>query len=380
MTLWVILASATLTVMAGSVISPTLNLMAAGLGMEHGAARIIITTHGIIVAICSPFIGILIDRIGMRKPFIIGLIIYAIAGGSGLLITDYWMLIVSRIVFGTGVAAIFTSITVIILNLYKGERKNKVMGWRGSSNSVGGFTWPLLGGFLGTFSWHLPFAVYLVGLPLAVLAYLTIPQMPGALDNPTKNTSGEESIFSLFKNTPALYITYGFIFLLNVLLYSLVVFLPELIINIAPVDSFFIGICFSFSSITAGLAAFYYARIRARLSYKVIIFISLAFWTAGFATLSQAFSLWMVILSVALFGVGQGMCIPAVTVWTGELVPATFRGRITSYLATFGYVGQFMSPILLNPVAVALGVHNVFLVTASVCALLFLIFLVFIRK
>ena len=44
----------------------------------------------------------------------------------------------------------------------------------------------------------------------------------------------------------------------------------------------------------------------------------------------------------------------------GELVPASFRGRITSYLATFGYIGQFLSPIILSPVASSLGLNAFF--------------------
>jgi len=377
--LWTILASATLTVMAGSIIAPVLNPMVAELGVPASATRLIITTHGIVIAILSPIVGIIIDRIGIRKPFIAGLLVYAIAGGSGFFISDYWLLITSRILFGVGVAAIFTSITVIILNLYKGQNRNRVMGWRGSSNSIGGIIYPLLGGFLGTFTWHLPFAIYLIGVPLALLAYLTLPKTPVKLED---NTTGKEtaSVLRLFKSTPSLYVAYSMIFLGNLLLYAIVVFLPELLTQIAPVDTFFIGICFSISSILAAIAAFSYARIRGWLSYKKIFLISLVFWIAGFVTLSQATTLWLAIFSMGLFGIGQGMVVPAVAVWAGELVPASFRGRITSYLATFGYVGQFLSPIVFNPVASALRVNSVFWVAGSVCALFLLLLLIFLRQ
>ena len=88
----------------------------------------------------------------------------------------------------------------------------------------------------------------------------------------------------------------------------------------------------------------------------------------------------MVLFSVALFGIGQGSVIPAVNVWAGELVPASFRGRITSYLATFGYVGQFLSPIVFNPVALTLSVNSVFWVAAIVCAELLLSILILLRR
>jgi ACDE family multidrug resistance protein len=136
-TLWVILASATLTVMAGSIIAPVLPWMGEGLGVSPASAGLIITTHGLFIAIFSPLFGNVIDRMGPRKPYIFGLILFALAGGAGLFIKSFWVLIISRAFLGIGVAAFFTSITVIILNLYEGTQRDKVMGWRASANSLG---------------------------------------------------------------------------------------------------------------------------------------------------------------------------------------------------------------------------------------------------
>ena len=379
--LWVILASATLTVMAGSVISPVLNLMTEGLGVGAGSARIIITTHGIMIAICSPGIGLLIDRIGVRRPFILGLILYGLAGGSGLIIDDYWLLITSRILLGISVAAIFTSITVIILNLYTGDERNKVMGWRGGSNSIGGISYPLLGGFLGTFSWHLPFAAYLIGIPLAFLALITVPEsQKGTVRQVGSPISKQDSIFRIIKNTPVLFIPYVLIFLGNILLYAFVVFLPKLVEQFGITNPFYVGIFISAVGFVGGTTSLMYGRIRARLSYRAIVLSALALWAAGFTIISQVFAIWVIFFSIALFGVGMGMVMPAVLVWVGELVPASFRGRMTSYITTFSYTGQFLSPIILNPIASSLGLYAPFLAVGATCALLFILFLVLLRR
>jgi len=78
-TLWVILASATLTVMAGSIIAPVLNLLKEELGVDPTSAGLIITTHALFMALSSPFTGNLIDRVGTRKLFVSGLILYGLA-------------------------------------------------------------------------------------------------------------------------------------------------------------------------------------------------------------------------------------------------------------------------------------------------------------
>ena len=129
--MWVILASATLTVMAGAIIAPVLNVMGEALGVGPGAARLIVTTHGLVIALASPLMGLAVDRTGVRKPFILGLVLYGLAGAGGLVFTDYWPIIICRILLGIGVAAIYTAMTVIILNFYEGANRNRVMGLRG---------------------------------------------------------------------------------------------------------------------------------------------------------------------------------------------------------------------------------------------------------
>ena len=365
--------------MCGAIIAPVLNPMTEGLGVDPSAARALITTHALFIAISSPLYGVLVDRIGPRRPFALGLALYGVSGGAGLFINDYWLLLVSRALLGIGAAAIFIPITVLIFNLYKqGERRNKVMGWRASSQSVGGIIWPLLGGFLGTFSWRLPFAAYLIGFPLCLLALLSIPKTQPEL--PAATADKETTVLRLLRENPTLFVIYWLIFLNMVFFFSLVVFLPEILKQLGMTSTFHIGLFISAMGLMGGITALMYGRIRAKFSYKTIVAITLALWVVGFITLSQASTSLLVGLSAALFGVGQGMVMPTAPLWAGELVPASFRGRITSYLATFGLIGQFLSPIILSPLASSLGLNGLFLAMAVTCALLLALFLMLFRR
>jgi MFS family permease len=378
-TLWVILASATLTVMAGAIISPVLNPMTEGLGVDPGMARIIITTHSIFIAFFSPFFGILIDRIGPKQPFTLGLLLYGISGGAGLFINNYWLLLCSRALLGIGTAAIFTSITVLVFDLYEqGTTRNKIMSWRASSQSVGGVIWPLLGGFVGTFSWHFPFGVYFIGIPVSLLVLLYIPQVKRDLSIPTADK--KKTVLGLLRENPTLFVTYGLSFLNMVLLYAFVIFLPTVLKQLGVESTFYVGLFISTIGIVAGISAPMYARIRAKLSYKSIVAIAFTLWAVSFIILSQANTIWFVLLSIAIFGIGQGILMPAVQLWAGEMVPASFRGRITSYLGTFGLVGQFLSPIILSQMESSLGLNSVFLVVGITCAVLLVLFLALFRE
>ncbi len=375
-TLWIILASCTLTVMAGAIIAPVLNVMRQGLGVDPVSAGLIITTHSIFIAALSPLVGVVIDRVGVKKPFVAGLVLYGFAGGSGLFIQSYWLLIASRALLGVAAAVIFISNTVMILNIFRGPRRNKIMGWRGSANAFGGVIWPLIGGFLGGWSWHLPFAAYLAGIPLAALALLAIPEVH-------EMNSGEEiqseSVWRIFRATPVLFFIYMLIFISSVLLYAIVVFIPPLLEEIGIRSTFYIGLFISAMGLASGLTSFMYSRIKSRLSYRMIVLVSVAFWTVGFISISQTHSVALITASIALFGIGQGMVSPACMVWIGEAVPMSFRGRISSYLGTFGFIGQFLSPVIFAPVVLIMGLEGVFLVAGTACGVL-LVILAAVRK
>jgi ACDE family multidrug resistance protein len=318
LSLGIIFASATLTIMAGSIIAPVLNLMRDGLGIAPSSVGLIITTHGLFMALFSPLMGSIIDYRGVRRPYIAALFLYGLAGGSGLLVDSFWAFLIGRACLGIGLAGVFAGINVLILNMYDGIERDRVMGWRGTAQSFGGVIWPLIGGALGTISWRFPFAVYMVAIPI-------------------------------------------------------VVFLPQLLEGFGISSSFRIGLFITAMTGSAGVTAFVYGKIRSRFSYERIVLMAVVLWTLAFSTISQAHGSRLITVAVALFGISQGLIMPTVMVWVGAVVPPSFRGRFSSYLGTFGFIGQFLSPILFAPVFMLLGFKGVFLSGAGVGAVWFVL-------
>ncbi|MFC7173135.1 MFS transporter [Haloplanus litoreus] len=119
--LWVLVASGTLTVMAGAVLGPVVNRIGTSLGVSQSRAGLVVTTHGLFIVLTSPLAGGLIDRYGPRRPYVLGLALYGIAGAAGLIVETFPALLVSRAALGVAVAFVYTSITVLIYNLYEGS-------------------------------------------------------------------------------------------------------------------------------------------------------------------------------------------------------------------------------------------------------------------
>jgi ACDE family multidrug resistance protein len=369
-TLWIILASATLTVMAGAILGPVVPSIQSSLGVSESLAGLIITTHGALIVLVSPAAGALIDRVGPRRPFVGGLVLYAAGGGAGLFIDSFWPLLASRAVLGVGVAFIYTGITVLIYSLYEGRRMNRALGLRSGANSVGAVVWPLVGGALGTLSWQAPFGVYLVALPLGALAVVTVPETErGGRSSDSGAGSGIGGVLSVLRGRPAIVAVYGLYFGANALLYSIVVFYPQLLETVGITSSLSIGYYLAANGFAGGVSAAAYDRLVARTSRHALVGTALVLWMGAFAGAVLARSPVTAVPAVIGFGLGLGLVFPSAFAWIEALVPPDRQGQYSSYLASAGYTGQFVSPVLFGPLVPLFGVRGVFGAAAVVVVL-----------
>ena len=227
---------------------------------------------------------------------------------------------------------------------------------------------------------HLPFAAYLIGFPIALMAYFAIPETHRSADHPTDGAVNQELTLNIFRNKPIVFVPYGLVFIGNILLYSIIVFMPGLLEPFGITSSFYVGTFISTVGLSGGATSLFYGRIKSRLSFNTILKISFLLWAVGFTIISQAPVVWLISVSIICFGIGMGMVIPTTSVWVGELVPAAFRGRMTSYITLFSYTGQFLSPIILSPIESSIGLNNLFLVIGISCAIFLLLSLILLRR
>jgi MFS family permease len=246
------------------------------------------------------------------------------------------------------------------------------MGWRGSAQALGGIMWPPIGGFLGDISWHLPFSIYLVSIPIGICAYIAV-KVPVSRDEKDFKSEEKLTIFNIMKNNPIIFIIFGLMFFSSFQLYAVVIYIPQLLEVFGVSSALKISTFITSMATAAAIMSLVYGKIRNSLSYRSISMIGVTAWAVVFFIISNAQSQLTIMLSVFLLGAGQGLIMPTVMVWIGKVVPASFRGRFSSYLGTFAYIGQFLSPILLAPALIYLGIRGVFTVSACIGIIWFII-------
>ncbi|MFJ7155220.1 MFS transporter [Streptomyces sp. NPDC101118] len=368
----VLLLATTLTVMAGAIVMPVVEVIRGDLGISGTEAGLILTAHGLSLAVASPLTGWLVDRMGVRTPLAAGLVLYGLAGGAGLLTDSYVSLLLTRIVFGIGAAFVFTGTTVAVLALYQGPERDRVMGWRATAQSLGGVVWPLIGGALGGVSWHAPFAIYLLGVPLGLATLAALPDTRGA-GGPAKGGT----VLQLLRQRPALIGFYLLQAVCSVLLYAIGVFLPQRLAELGVEEPFLVALYNVVMTVVMSLVGLVYAKLRAGLGYTLLLRLAAVAWVAAFLILGVADQTLLLFLAPALFGLGLGMAFPALAVLIGEGAPPELRGQATSLSGTATFIGQFASPLLLGPLIGATSVTTGFLASAGLSAVVLLLLLPF---
>lgn len=173
-----LLLTAALTIMSGATIAPSLPAMQQHFAALPNAAvlvRLTVTVVGLAIALSAPLSGWLTDRIGRKRVLVAALVLYALAGSSGLYAPDLPALMLGRVLLGLAVGATMTAGSALAADLFVGEARARFLGFQSAFTSLGGVLFLPLGGLLAGVGWRAPFAVYLSALLIVPLA-LRLPR------------------------------------------------------------------------------------------------------------------------------------------------------------------------------------------------------------
>jgi predicted MFS family arabinose efflux permease len=374
--LLVLLAAGSLTTMTGGVVAPVLPEIVEQLHLEPGLAANLVSMHCLTIALFSPPLGILADRVGRLRVLIVSLLLYALFGIAGATMNSFWPLLVSRGLLGAASGGIAASSLGLLGSMYEGQARSQALGYATSTLTLAGIAFPLLGGLVGVHHWQNTFYLYGVGLPLAVIAALMLRQKPSSQ---TKATTAEPShklrqVLGHYQ-TIWLLLTLG---LASVVMYSVVVYAPMYLKATIKAGAVLNGIVLASRAIGAAVVSAFVAR---RLSQSLGLFkataVGFGLMAVTLATLPLLRQLSWILLTAVLFGAGFGIVLPNLYNALANLSPAKLRSSVLAAGTGAGFLGQFLSPILLGSVISHSGLEGVFYAAASLSLIAGVLLLLF---
>jgi MFS family permease len=349
-----LLLTSTLTVMAGATIAPSLPEMQGHFASEENAAflvRLVLTMPALFIVIGAPIVGIMVDKFG-RKPVLAGAaLLYGLAGTSGFILNTLGSILIGRAFLGLAVAGIMTSVTTLIADYYPGQARANFMGLQAAFMGFGGVLFLSLGGYLADQNWRSPFLIYLFSLIL-------LPFITKALFEPSrkiKNTSGEQQEISNKFPIKNILLIYGIASISQIVFYLIPVQLPFYLKTLANATAGQSGLAIAFCTLFSACASFVYGKLKARFSFLTIAILDFILLGCGYCIIGLAPNYPLVLLGLGIAGMGLGLLMPNLNVWTSSITTDAVRGRALGGLTSFFFVGQFLSPIIAQPITQRLG-------------------------
>ena len=363
--LLVLLAAGSLTTMAGGVVAPILPEMVQQLHLAPRLAGNLVSLHCLTIALFSPPLGILADRIGRLRVLIPSLILFALFGMAGALMNSLGPLLVSRGLLGAASGGIAAASLGLLGSMYEGKARSQALGYATSALTITGIAFPLLGGLVGAINWRFAFLLYGLGLPLAVLAQLLLNQKH--LNKRSSSTPTSTKQLAQVLQRPQIWMLLLIIGLTSVAMYAVVIYAPLYLKQTIGVGTLLNGIVLASRAVGAALvSAIGSRRLAQSLGTTKAIAVGFALMTVTLVTIPFLHQLGWILLTAILFGVGFGITLPNLYDSLAEITPKEMGSSILAAGTGAGFLGQFLSPIVLGPVLAFSGMESVFYAAAGV--------------
>ena len=338
-----ILSMSLLTVMAGAAIAPALGIIKAHFSDAPAMLiQFIVSMPALLIIITNLFFLPLSRVMRTRAIATTGLLLYVVAGAGCFFVDDLYLLLFMRALLGISVGLIMPLSTGLLAYYYPPEEQARLMGLSAAMNQMGGVVATLLAGLLATIEWNYAFLVYLLGLLALVMVWLWLPDEQlgsankrGIPFQPRQLLKFHPSVIGMW-----LLMTIFFIFPTNfAIVASQQIELSTEIITIIMVGldvvAFFVGLSFG------GLMN----RFRLSIKYFAPLFFLLGYIAYLIPTTLMAF------LGSALIGMANGVGVPYLNTIASIKGGKNSATTVMPLLSAALYLGQFVSPLIVMPLA-----------------------------
>jgi MFS family permease len=200
--------------------------------------------------------------------------------------------------------------------------------------------------------------IYLFSLILFGLALVFLPE-------PNRNlkinaTGGGNSENPQKLPVKLVLITYGLGIISQIVFYLIPVQLPFYLKELFAANAAQSGLAIALATLMSAIVSLGYRQIKAKLSFTAIYGITFLNLGIGYLLISLGNIYPIILLGLAIAGMGLGLIIPNINLSLTSLTPDRMRGRILSGVTTSIFLGQFLSPVVSQPLIKIVGLGTTY--------------------
>ncbi|WP_411965768.1 MFS transporter [Haloferax sp. YSMS24] len=356
----------------GGVVFPILPNLGAVLGISPFLVGIILSANRFSRLLANAPAGSLVDRIGTRTPFVVGMVVQGIAT-SGYVVAmvaplpEAWFL-GARVLWGVGSALVFATAYTIAADVSDGRSRGANMGLIRGGVLFGFPAGVVIGGVLS----ELAGTVAAFGVA-TVFAFFASAIAYGSVTETHVEAERNQSAkpWDVNRSTPALtvgVVNFSVLFVyIGALFATLVLFLGQNDLSVFGFDSQgSSGIFMGLTVVAAGISMYVGGYVSDKRQSRVpTLLFFLVTTSLGFVLLTFAHSNLTLALACVFVGVGQGGTSGPLMALLGDLVPGDEMGRAVGTSNVFGDVGGGLGPIVTLPLIDVVGFDPIYLSCAA---------------
>jgi len=359
--------AASVALMSGAtMLYPVLPVLAADLGVDDARIGLVMVAYTGPAIVLAPLFGLIADLYGRRWMLILGLALFALAGGAASLASSFEWLLFCRVLQGVAMSALTPLTIVLISDLLSEDQEIHGQGFKVAIDRIAQILLPLLGGALALISWQAAMLPYLLVLPLSLAALLWMPET---------RAPGTETLREYLVRTaralrePRLTMAFATGFLRFFLDFGLFTYLPLLIAlrygAPATTSGWLIAVCAVGSIVTAVSVGHIHTRQPPERLLALAFFAS----AAGLAIIAMGQGLGLAAFAALLFGLGNGVISPLQKSLLTRRTPANLRGGVVSVDRVIQQIAKSAAPALMGALLLVANLETVFWCLAALSAL-----------
>ncbi|MFC7370708.1 MFS transporter [Fictibacillus iocasae] len=355
---WSLLALASIPLvmtLGNSMLIPVLPDIERELEISAFQVSMIITVYSVVAILLIPIAGYLSDRIGRKKVIIPSLII----AGAGGIVTGwaswkmndpYWMILAGRLLQGIGSSGAAPVVLPLVGDMFKDEDEvSSGLGLIETSNTFGKVLSPILGAFLASFFWFLPFWLIPVFCAISIILVMFLVKSPKKQEEPKKFKEFLNSVKTIFKNDGkwllAIFLIGGIIMFV---LFGLLFYLSNVLEEKYGIKGVMKGLVLAVPLLALSISS-YIGGKKIGQNKKVMKWCcTIGLFVLGGTTIIITFTENIYFLLAGLFvcGAGIGVSLPSLDALITEGIEKEERGTITSLYSSMRFVGVAAGPPL----------------------------------
>lgn len=276
-----------------------------------------------------------------------GLVLYVASGVCCFFATGIGVLLVMRALLGVSVGLVMPLSTGLLAYYYPPEQQARLMGLSAAMNQIGGVTATLLAGILCTVGWNYSFLVYSLGLIAVVLVALFLPDERLGSSNKRGVPFAPKQLLKFHPSVVGmvLLMTIFFVFVTNFAITAS----HDGKFSAVEITLIMVG-----TDVVATFVGLFFGKMMRHIPH-VMKYLAPAFFIMGFSLYCASDSTAFVLAGSACIGMGNGVGIPYLNTIASIKGGRNSATTVMPLLSAALYLGQFVSPLLVSPVAKLLG-------------------------